>query len=290
MPDMMKRLGSDVLIGPGPECLRSQYDQLNENAGEWITGHPREYQDIVKTQFDIGCDFFEVSLGGYGDIQLRRSGKEDRGPDTVRRILGLTREVVPPNCYLVGHILRPTNVQPPFGDATPAEVYDSYQRQAVLAREARIDLVRMVFDSTEQMEMGIPAIRSMGDIPIAASFSLSPTPKGFRTWTGLDFRVGVRKLDELGVRIVGNSCGIIGYQEVTEVLREMRAAADMYLWPRPNAGAPELIGGETVYPAPPAEYAEEALRWVEAGARIVSGCCGTTPEHTARLVAALRHA
>jgi 5-methyltetrahydrofolate--homocysteine methyltransferase len=288
MVEMIERLGTDVLIGPGPECLRSQYNQLTDSGGEWILGHPRAYQDIVKAQFDIGCDFFEVGLGGYAGIELRRSGKEDKTPDTVRRILELTRGVIPPECYLVGHILRPTNVQPPFGEATSAEVYDSYQRQAGLAEEGGVGLLRMVFDSIEQMELGIQAIRTVSQLPVAASFSLSPTPKGFRTWTGLDYRVGVRKLEELGVEIVGNSCGVIGYREVTTVLEEISAISNVYLWPRPNAGAPELIGGETVYSGTPEQYAQEALIWIEAGARLISGCCGTTPEHTAKLVASVK--
>jgi len=290
MPDVIERLKSDVLIGPGPECLRSQYDQLNDSGGEWITGHPQAYQDVVRAQFEIGCDFFEVGLGGHAGIELGKLGKEDKTPNIVRRVLELTREVIPSGCYLVGHMLRPTNVQPPFGEATPAEVYDSYQRQAVLADEGGVDLIRMVFDSIEQMELGIQAIGTISQLPIAASFSLSPTPKGFRTWTGLDFRVGVKKLDELGVEIVGNSCGVIGYREVTTVLEEMKAVSNMYLWPRPNAGTPELVGGKTVYSGTPEQYAQEALKWVEAGARLISGCCGTTPEHTAKLVAAVRHA
>lgn len=68
----------------------------------------------------------------------------------------------------------------------------------------------------------------------------------------------------------------------------MHVACSKYLCARPNAGSPELINGKTVHPATPEQMAKEAPNWVEAGARIIAGCCGTTPEHLARVAAVLK--
>ena len=68
----------------------------------------------------------------------------------------------------------------------------------------------------------------------------------------------------------------------------MKTTSGMYLWPRPNAGAPELVEGKTIHPGTPEEYAKEAMNWIEVGAKLISGCCGTKPEHTAKLVATIK--
>ena len=83
-------------------------------------------------------------------------------------------------------------------------------------------------------------------------------------------------------------CGGSGYEDTTAVLKEMRKACNKYLATRPNAGVPQLVNGKTIHPGTPEGMAKEALNWVSAGARIISGCCGSTPEHLARVAATLK--
>ena len=95
-------------------------------------------------------------------------------------------------------------------------------------------------------------------------------------------------MEEAGADIIGSICGGINYEETTAVLKEMRTACSKPLAAKPNAGTPELIDGKLVYPTTQEQMAKEAPNWVSAGARIVSGCCGTTPEHIAKVMAVLK--
>ena len=84
------------------------------------------------------------------------------------------------------------------------------------------------------------------------------------------------------------TCGGINYGQATTVLKELRATCSNILAAKPNAGIPQLINGKVIHPGTPEQMAEEAPNWVSAGARLISGCCGTTSEHIAKVIAVLK--
>jgi len=104
---------------------------------------------------------------------------------------------------------------------------------------------------------------------------------------GLDPVEASARLEDSGADVVGASCGLMKreedtyayYEGATALLRQMRRGTGKPLSIQPNAGMARLVDGETVYPAAPQEMAREVPRWIEAGARILGGCCGTSLEH-----------
>jgi len=104
------------------------------------------------------------------------------------------------------------------------------------------------------------------------------------------------KLEEAGAEIIGFVCGLMTksldtsewYPAATTLIKEMRQGTDRYLSVAPDPGLAQLIHGKTVYPASPEEMASEVLNWVDAGARIVGGCCGTSLEHMRRISAVIK--
>ena len=100
--------------------------------------------------------------------------------------------------------------------------------------------------------------------------------------------MGAEKLEALGADIIGTMCGGTTYEENTAALKEMRQACSRPLATRPNAGVPQLVDGKAVHPATPEDMAREAPEWVAAGARLVSGCCGTTPAHLAAVASVIK--
>jgi 5-methyltetrahydrofolate--homocysteine methyltransferase len=151
-----------------------------------------------------------------------------------------------------------------------------------------VDLIRIPAHSIEEIELGVKAMKENSKLPMAGLLGLNPTPKGFRTMMGIDPTTAAKKMEELGVDIVGVSCGGISYEETTAALKEMKAACNKHLYARPNAGVPQLVNGEVVHPGTPEEMSKEASNWVQTGAKLIAGCCGTTPEHIARVVAVLK--
>jgi 5-methyltetrahydrofolate--homocysteine methyltransferase len=289
MSHILQRLETQLLIGPGPERLRAeraQYDAPTGHGVPWELNHPDVYQDILREQFNMGCDFVVAPVGNR--LRQRKSGLRETTREVDEQLAKLTREVVPSSCYLFCSLTNLSMILPPMGDATLDEAYESYVEQIAIAEDVGVDLYQLHTGSMEQMELGIKAVKEHSKAPVAVILSLHPTPKGPRTLTGLDPGTAVKRSEELGAELLGQTCGGLSYEGVTAALRELRATCDRPLYTRPNAGVPELVNGEAVHPRTPEEMAKGALDWVDAGARIIAGCCGTTPEHTAEVIAALK--
>lgn len=290
MSDLLKRLKTEVLIGQGPLHTNAEKrgHNLTENASWWAFNHPDAYQEIVKSFFDVGCDFAEAPIGAANRLRLKKFDLQDKAREVSRKLVQLTKEVTPANCYLGCTVGGLDMLLSPIGDASLDEACESCVEQIVIAQDVGIDFIRIVVDSIELMELIVKAVKDHSKLPVAALVTFHPTPKGFRTMMGLDPTTAAKKLEELGVDIVGTICGGVSYKETTAVLREMRASCSKYLYARPNAGVPELIQGKAVHPGTPEQMAKEALNWVEAGAKLIAGCCGTTPEYIAKVVTALK--
>ena len=97
-----------------------------------------------------------------------------------------------------------------------------------------------------------------------------------------------RLATEMGADIVGTNCGLFSYSEGTQILRQMREGTDRMLSLQPDAGMAQLVEGQTIHPATPEEMAAAAPEWIQAGARLVGGCCGTSLRHYALLSAKVR--
>ena len=103
-------------------------------------------------------------------------------------------------------------------------------------------------------------------------------PAGYATVMGVTPQQAAAELDKAGADLVGANCGT-GIEDMIEVIHLMRPATTKPLWAKPNAGVPELVDGKTLFRQTPDEMASHLPALVEAGAKVIGGCCGTTPEH-----------
>jgi len=126
------------------------------------------------------------------------------------------------------------------------------------------------------------------DLPVVALVTFNPTAKGYRTMSGLDAKTAAREMDLAGADVIGTICGKTGMEDTTNILKEMRSVTGKPLVAKPNAGTPEVVGGQPVHPMTPELMASEVPNWIAAGARIVGTCCGGGPEHIARMAAVAR--
>ncbi len=180
----------------------------------------------------------------------------------------------------------------PVGDLTPDEVRDAFRDQieALLEGGADAILVETMSDPAE-MVLGIEAALSCNpEIPVIATYAFQKTATGeFRTMMGTPVNEAISRAVEAGAKIVGANCGAaLDLDDYVSLCKEIAAAAGgAYVIIQPNAGAPQQVNGRTLYLATPEQMAETSTRLLEAGARIVGGCCGTTPAHIAAIAGAL---
>jgi methionine synthase / methylenetetrahydrofolate reductase(NADPH) len=257
------------------------FDELNLSSRDAVVQIHREY-------IAAGVDIVETNTFGANRYKLADHRLEDRVRDINFRgakIASEARELAGVPVLIAGSIGPTGRAQIPYGLIDPAGVRVAFREQIGALLEGGVDLLIIeTIGSLDEMREAIQAAREVSDLPIIASMTFSDDG---RTTLGHSPQEVVNELLAMKVDVIGVNCSV-GPRRVVDVLSEMRdyAPAEMPLAGQPNAGWPMQVGDRVIYPSSPdyfATYVNEAL---DAGVRIVGGCCGTTPEH----VRAMRHA
>jgi 5-methyltetrahydrofolate--homocysteine methyltransferase len=148
--------------------------------------------------------------------------------------------------------------------------------------QAGVDLfcIETMTDLTEAT-LAVRAAKSVAPaIPVLATMTFDRTRRGFYTIMGASIPDAARELAAAGADVIGSNCGN-GIEAMIEIAREFHAATNLPLIVQSNAGLPQIVNGETVYPETPEFMAGKARELIAAGVAILGGCCGTTPAHIA---------
>ncbi|MCZ7545613.1 MAG: bifunctional homocysteine S-methyltransferase/methylenetetrahydrofolate reductase [Anaerolineae bacterium] len=188
--------------------------------------------------------------------------------------------------YIAGSV-GPLGVQlAPVGRVPPEDAYAAFREQIEALVAERVDLLIMeTFPDLGQLREAVRAARDVSaEVPIVAQATFT---RDDRMVLGESPRQAAEALAELDVDVIGANCGG-GPAQIMRIIRQMRAAIPGAVFSAlPNAGWPEHISGRVMYTAGPDYFAEYALAFAEAGVRLIGGCCGTTPDHTAAMRRAL---
>ncbi|MDP6042884.1 MAG: homocysteine S-methyltransferase family protein [Dehalococcoidales bacterium] len=268
---------------------------LESHLSEWIINNPEKYQDALRQSFAAGCDFACTMTQSSSPWRAEPFGLRDRIHELNWRSAKLANEVTPPGRYVLA-IVSTTNPDflEPLGNMTYDEVYEGYKEQISALLEGGIDVFLIVGNHIDEALIAIEVARDLCDVPIISQNIFYSTKNGFRTMMGDDPIKASAKLEEVGVDVIGGSCGLMTksldtsewYSAATTLIKEMRKGCRGPLSIQPDAGLAQLVDGKTVYPVSPEEMVDEVKAWVDAGARIVGGCCGTSLEHYRKISAA----
>ena len=289
--DFLEELESRVMVAFGAmsiELKKGGYS-LSDNYLIWAVEHPDEWRDFLKACVDHGADILPAGGSPGNRFRLKHLGLEDQAFRLTRDGVKLGREVCPPNCYLSGLLGNLGQLLQPLGDINYEEAYESYKEQVMAMAEAGVDLVWILtMTDLPAMEAAIRAVKDNTNLPVIASMSFDPTPKGPKTMMGVNPKEVSEKLDQAGADVIGANCGGVSSAQVADILKDMTQVTNKMLVAKPNAGKPEVINDEMVYPVSPEEMASHVPEWIANGARIVGGCCGASVEHVARIAETVR--
>jgi homocysteine S-methyltransferase len=249
------------------------FDVLNLNT-------PALVQSVHAEYVAAGADCVETNTFGANRFKLGGHGLEGRVRDINRAGVKLARDVresTGRDFYVLGSIGPTGRYLAPLGTLSAADAREAFREQAEALLEGGVDgLVVETFSDLTELALAVEAVRSVTDLPIVAQMAF--TDEGV-TFTGQTPEEVARRLRALGVEAIGANCSV-GSSVLYDVLERMvPEAAGIPLSIQPNAGLPSRIGERLIYLSSPAYMAEYAGRMVEAGARLVGGCCGTTPAH-----------
>ncbi len=259
------------------------FDELN------LT-QPALIAEIHRAYIDAGANVIETNTFGANRFKLGEHGLADKAADINQAGIRLARRVVDGSfkeVFVAGSIGPLGARLAPLGRLSPAEARAAFAEQAAALVEAGADL--LVFDTfpdVAELREAVLAARSVApDIPLVAQLTF--TQEG-RTPLGQTPAKVAAQLADLPADVIGVNCSV-GPAGVLRTLQSLAQALPpgTRLSAQPNAGWPQRIGGRLMYAAPPEYFGDYALAFVEAGARLIGGCCGTTPEHVTHMRAAL---
>lgn len=178
--------------------------------------------------------------------------------------------------YVCGDLTMTGKQVQPMGPLSFEELVDIYKEQTEALVDAGVDFLAVeTMMSLQECRAAVIAAKECCDLPIMVTLTFA---EDGRTLFGTDPETAALVLTTLGVDALGVNCST-GPDKMCDVVRKMRAYADIPLVAKPNAGLPQLVDGKTVYEMEAPEFAEEMMALIDAGADILGGCCGTTPEH-----------
>ena len=257
--------------------LDACFDVLNLN-------HPRVVQSIHADYIAAGADCIETNTFGANRFKLAMHGLDGQVREINRRGAALARDVresAGRDVFVLGSIGPLGKYLAPLGTVTADEARAAFREQAEALLEGGVDaFVAETFSDLEEVALAVAAIRSVTDAPIVAQMAFADDGT---TYTGRSAVEVARALRALPIQALGANCSV-GSSTLYEVLEQMQAeAGGLPLSIQPNAGLPSRIGERLIYLSSPTYMADYAERMVGAGARLVGGCCGTTPQHIAAM-------
>ncbi len=246
------------------------YDELSVKHPEMVLAVHREY-------VEAGAEVLETNTFGANRTRLAQYGLEQDVARLNIESAHLAREAAGDSCLVAGAV-GPLGVRlEPYGPTSREDARVMFREQMEALREGGVDCFLLeTFNDLDELEQAVIAAREVDpSLPVIAQATIGPD---LTTAYGATPEDIAERLDRCGADIIGLNCSI-GPQAILEAIERMAAVTQKKLSAQPNAGMPREIGGRTMYMASPEYMATYARHLIQAGARVVGGCCGTTPEH-----------
>ncbi len=285
--EFLGRLGKEVLVLSGAmgTMMAKMGANLGGCIGQWILEHPEVYRDLVREYFRVGCDIVSGGTFNLNRISLAKFGLAEKTGELNRGMIRILKGVQPEGKYVAGSMGPTGRMLKPLGDMDPQEAFEAYAEQARALAESGAEIFNILtmYDLEEAL-IALRAVKKVTTLPAFVSLAFNPGAQGYRTMMGVSPESAARRLDAEGADVIGANCGGVTLDQMTEVIRLMKANCQKPLIAKPNAGSPKVVEGKEKYAAGPEEFAEHVETWIEAGARIVSACCGSGPAHVEGMV------
>ena len=278
MSGLLDRLKDEILLLDG--AMGTQLMERGMKGGEtpetWVLENPGDLASIHKAYFDAGADIVITNTFGGTSIKLESYGLSKRASEINTKAAEIAKKVCPEGKFVAGDIGPTGKILKPYGDATEGDLLEAFDLQARALKEGGVDLfiIETMMDLSEAL-IAADAALPLG-LPVFACVTFDKKPKGYFTMMGQSPEDVAKALADRGASAVGTNCSLkIG--DMVGLIGEFSKAVDIPIIAEPNAGRPnETIDGPEVF--------EKILpELISAGARVIGGCCGTTPETISKM-------
>jgi 5-methyltetrahydrofolate--homocysteine methyltransferase len=271
--------GNETLLLDG--AMGTQLAQLcGEGGGHLSVTHPEKVMEIHRRYLESGSRIIITNTLTMNRLYIETHGLSVDVQEVNHTAARLARSVTSDEHYVLGDMSSTGKLLAPYGDYSEQQFIDVYEEQAHYLAEGGVDgfIIETLSDLREAL-CAVMACRAVSTLPVAATIAFSTATKGGRTFMGNTALDCARQLADAGVQALGANCGDIDPYQMADLLDMFSEATSLPIIAQPNAGKPRLEQGKTLFDMGPDEFAAGIKECIAHGARLVGGCCGTTPEH-----------
>lgn len=248
----------------------------------WVLEQPEKIIELEQSFISAGADIILTCTFGASSIRLEHTSLKGKGELINRQAVELAQRAADGKDVLIAGSIGPTGqLMKPLGPVDENDAIESFATQAEYLAKAGVDIIVLEtqFDLGEA-KAALAGIFNVTDLPVVCSFSFD---RGTRTMMGVKPSQVGEEISNLGVTVIGINCGR-SLEDNLKALIELRKTTSLPIWFKPNAGLPQLgPDGNSRYDTSPETMAAQVSAWINDGARLIGGCCGTSPEHLAAI-------
>ena len=285
--EFLARAADHVLLldGATGSNLRKAGMPVGISSEEWVLKNPEVLKELQRAYVEAGSEIVYAPTFGANRISLMNFGLEKQVTEMNRRLLAISKEAVGARALVAGDLTTTGKLLEPRGDLSYETLYQIYQEQIKALTDAGADLlVAETMLSVDETVAALDAAQSVCDLPVMCTLSLEADGTALYGGNAVE---AVMTLQEMGAAAVGLNCSV-GPDQLEAVVANMKKVAQVPIIAKPNAGMPVINEkGEASYSMNAQDFARYTRKLVEAGAGIVGGCCGTTPEYIRELARVL---
>ena len=285
--EFLARAADHVLLldGATGSNLRKVGMPVGISSEEWVLKNPEVLKELQRAYVEAGSEIVYAPTFGANRISLMNFGLEKQVTEMNRRLLAISKEAVGACALVAGDLTTTGKLLEPRGDLSYETLYQIYQEQIKALADAGADLlVAETMLSVDETVAALDAAQSVCDLPVMCTLSLEADGTALYGGNAVE---AVMTLQEMGAAAVGLNCSV-GPDQLEAVVANMKKVAQVPIIAKPNAGMPVINEkGEASYSMNAQDFARYTRKLVEAGAGIVGGCCGTTPEYIRELARVL---